>query len=132
MAAKYQRDWIERVHWLAVRVVNIVRKLPRDPAGFQMAAQLARSGPSVALNLEEAKASLTQPETLRMTAIARKESTETRRALMIVRDSELLPVEERQELAALIAEYTEVVAMLTAGTKRLQAAIKLKQQKKAA
>lgn len=123
MAAIYGEDWIERTHRYAVRVLKVANKLPRTPVGFHLAGQVARSAPSIPFNLEEAKAALTEPDTLNKTGIARKESVETRRALLVIRDVELLPAVEHPEVASLIVEGTEIVAMLTSGTKRLQARI---------
>jgi four helix bundle protein len=118
-----ETGWIERSHRFAVRVVKLANKLPKAPAGWSMANQIVRSGPSIVMNLEEAKAALTLPDTLHKTGIARKEACETRRALLIIQDAELLP-SQQPELTHLIAEATELIAMFTAGTKRLQSRIK--------
>ena len=123
MGRVYGEDWIERTHRYAVRVLKVANRLPRTPVGFHLAGQVARSGPSIPFNLEEAKAALTEPDTLNKTGIARKESVETRRALLVIRDVELLPATDHAELTSLIAAGTEIVAMLTSGTKRLQARI---------
>jgi four helix bundle protein len=105
----------------------MANKLPRNAAGFTIAGQITRSSTSIPFNLEEAKSAQTEPDTLNKTVIARKETAETRRALMIIRDVPLLPASESKELTELIGEAHELVAMLTVGTKRLQARI---QQKK--
>jgi four helix bundle protein len=73
--------------------------------------------PSVVVNLEEAKGALTRPDTLHKTGIARREARETLRWLFLIRDAELIPA---AKLESLIAEVDELVAMLTAGSKRLQ------------
>ncbi len=69
------------------------------------------------MNLEEAKGALTRPDTLHKTGISRREARETLRWLLLIRDAALLPPEK---LESLIMETDELVAMLTAGTKRLQ------------
>jgi four helix bundle protein len=117
MPKEYERDWIERAHWFAVRVLKLAAKLPRNPPGWSMAGQICRSAPSVPFNMEEAKAALTLADTLTKTGTARKECAETRRALLLIRDSELLPT--TPELTFLIAEGTELTAMLSSGAKRL-------------
>ena len=117
MPKQYERDWMDRAHWFAVRVLKLAGKLPRTPPGWSMAGQVCRSAPAVPFNMEEAKAALTLPDTLTKTGIARKECDETRRALLIIRDSELLP--RSTELEYLITEGTELTAMLSSGTKRL-------------
>ena len=123
MGKEYGSDWIERAHWFAVRVLRLANKLPRTPVGLAVADQISRSVQGISYNLEEAKAALTEPDTLNKTAYAKKESYETRRALMLIRDVPLLPPSEATELEALVEEGGEFVAMLTTGTKRLQAHI---------
>ncbi len=118
-----ETGWIDRSHKFAVRVVKLANKLPKTPAGWSMANPVTRSGPSIVMNLEEAKAALTLPDTLHKTGIARKEACETRRALLIIQDAELLP-SHQHELTHLITEATELIAMFTAGTKRLQSRIR--------
>jgi four helix bundle protein len=119
----YDGSWIDRSHDFAVRVLRIADKLPRTAAGFTVGGQIARSSTSIPFNLEEAKCAQTEPDTLNKTVIARKEAAETRRALMVIRDVPLLPASQGQELSDLITESHELVAMLTAGTMRLQARI---------
>ena len=120
MGKEYESDWVERAHWFAVRVLRLANKVPRTPVGLAVADQISRSVLGISYNLEEARAALTEPDTLNKTAYAKKESYETRRALMLIRDVSLLPPSESAELAALIDEGGAFVAMLTAGTKRLQ------------
>jgi four helix bundle protein len=110
-------DWVERSHRFAVRIIKMAGHLPRTPAGRSIAGQIVRSAPSVVVNLEEAKGALTHPDTLHKTGIARKEARETLRWLLLIRDAELLP---SSRLEPLIVEGDQLVAMLTAGTKRLQ------------
>jgi four helix bundle protein len=110
-------DWIERAHGLAVRVIKMAGNLPATPAGRSIAHQVVRSAPSVVVNLEEAKGALTAPDTLHKTGIARKEARETWRWLLFIRDAELISA---TRLAPLIDEADQLVAMLTAGSKRLQ------------
>jgi four helix bundle protein len=110
-------DWIERTHQFAVRIIKMAAHLPSTQAGKSIAGQIVRSAPSVVMNLEEAKGALTQPDTLHKTGIARREARETLRWLLLIRDTELLPA---AKLEWLIGEADEIVAMLTAGTKRLQ------------
>lgn len=60
---------------------------------------------------------LTAPDTLHKTGIARKEARETLRRLLLIRDAELI---QSAKLEPLIDEADQLVAMLTAGSKRLQ------------
>jgi len=125
----YEGNWIDRSHEFAVRVLRITNKLPRTAAGFTIAGQITRSSTSIPFNLEEAKSAQTEPDTLNKTVIARKEAAETRRALLVIRDVPLLPPTESDELTYLIKESHELVAMLTVGTKRLEARIAQKKRR---
>jgi four helix bundle protein len=117
LVGDHRSDWIDRAHQLAVRVIKMAGHLPRTPAGRVIASQIVRCAPSIVMNLEEAKGALTQPDTLHKTGIARRENRETLRWLLLIRDAALLPPEK---LESLIIEADEMVAMLTAGAKRLQ------------
>ena len=110
-------DWIERTYLFAVRVIKMAEHLPRTASGRAIANQIVRSAPSIVMNLEEAKGALTQPDTLHKTGISRREARETLRWLLLIRDAEILPA---SKLGSLIQEADELVAMLTAGCKRLQ------------
>ena len=112
-----REDWIGRAHRFAVAVLRLVDKLPKTNAGRAMGFQLAKSGPSVVHNLEEAKGTATVPDRYNKTVTARKEARECRRSLLIVRDARLLAGDE---LDWAVVEAGELVAMTTAGSKRLE------------
>jgi four helix bundle protein len=112
-----REDWIERAHWFAVAVLQLVDELPRSIGGNAMGYQMAKSGPSIVHNMEEAKGASTAADTYNKTVIARKEARECRRSLLLVRDAGLLSAKRCQWE---IQEATEFVAMLTAGSKRLE------------
>jgi four helix bundle protein len=116
-AVRGKEDWIERAHRFAVAVLRIVNKLPATTAGRAMGYQLAKSGPSVVRNLEEAKGAATVPDRYNKTVTARKESRECRRSLLIVRGADIL---KGNDLDWAVGEAGELVAMLTSGAKRLE------------
>ena len=82
-----------------------------------MAFQLAKSGPSVVHNLEEAKGAASARDRYNKTVIARKEARECRRSLLLLRDAALLA---GADLDWSIGEAGELVAMITSGAKRLE------------
>jgi four helix bundle protein len=116
LVGDHRSDWIDRAHQLAVRVIKMAGHLPRTPTGRAIASQIVRCAPSIVMNLE-AKGALIQPDTLHKTGVVRREARETLRWLLLIRDAALLPPEK---LESLIIEADEMVAMLTAGAKRLQ------------
>ena len=106
------------MHRFAVRVIKMSDHLPRNRmAGQILGRQVVRSSTSIVANLEEAQASLTKRESVHRTGVARKESKETLRWLLLIRDAELLPA---NRLHQLIDEAQQITAMLTAGLKRFR------------
>jgi four helix bundle protein len=55
-------DIRERTKKFAVRVISLVKKLPKDVAGYKLGDQLIRSGTSIGANMEEADASPTRKD----------------------------------------------------------------------
>ena len=95
---------------LAVRILRLVRALPRDVGGMVVARQLARSGTSVGANVEEAQGAQSQADFARRMNIARAEAKETLYWLRLLAESGMLP---RRRLEAIIAEADQLVRILT-------------------
>jgi len=101
----------------AVRILKLVRALPRDVGGQVVARQLARSGTSVGANVEEAQASASKADFARRMNIARAEAKETLYWLRVLTESGMLP---RPRLGALTSEADELVRILTTIVKTSQ------------
>jgi four helix bundle protein len=99
----------------ALRILKVVRALPRDAGGQVIARQIARSGTSVGANVEEAQGSQTKREFARRMSIARSEALETRYWLRLTADAGLIP---RRRLELLIEEADELVRVLVTIVKR--------------
>lgn len=52
---KKKVDILERTYKFALRIVKLVRRLPKETAGFELGRQLIKSGTSIAANVEEAQ-----------------------------------------------------------------------------
>jgi len=104
-------DIYDRTYRFGVRILSLVKAMPRDVAGQVLARQLARSGTGIGSNLEEAQAACSKREFARKVNIARIEARETHYWLRLARDAEVLP---GQRLAEIIQEAGEIVAILTA------------------
>ncbi|HVT81697.1 MAG TPA: four helix bundle protein [Phycisphaerae bacterium] len=117
LAAPGREEWIERAHRFGVAVLKIVNRLPNSIGGRAMGFQMAKSGPSVAHNLEEAKGAATVPDRYNKTVIARKEARKCHRSLELVRHAAILA---GPGVEWAIGESGELVAMLTAGSKRME------------
>lgn len=83
-------DIRERSKKFAIRIVNLVKKFPRDIPGRELGRQLIRSGTSIGANLEEADAASSRKDFLYKVAISYKEAKETRYWLEVILNSKLL------------------------------------------
>ena len=95
----------------AVRILRLVRALPRDLASQVVIRQLARSGTSIGANVEEAQGSQSRREFARRMNIARSEARETPYWLRLLAETELVP---RPRLDAITREAEEIVRILVA------------------
>ena len=100
----------ERSFAFAVRVLRLVRALPRDTGGQVVVHQLARSGTSVGANVEEAQASHPKVDFARRINIAWAEAKETLYWLRLLAETEMLP---QPRLQPLLTEADELVRILT-------------------
>jgi len=115
MGARDKPDINEHTFEFALRILKLVRALPRDVAGQIVARQVGRSGTGVGSNVEEAQGAHTKKEFAQKMNIARKEALETRYWLRLIGESGTMP---RERLAELLQESDELVRILTAIVKR--------------
>ena len=102
-------DLCERTFKFGVRITKMVRRLPRDVAGYEIGRQVLRSGTSVGANTEEADAAESTEDFLHKLKIALKEAQETRLWLRTITESELL---SDKEVGALLQEIGELIKIL--------------------
>ena len=112
-----RHELLERLTDFAVRIILLVRTLPRDAAGWTVGRQIVRSGTSIVSNVEEAFGTATRPDFLSKYVIARKEARETLRWLIIVDRAKLVP---HDALESLMTEANEIVAILTRSVMTIQ------------
>jgi len=67
-------DIKKRTFLFAVRIVQLVGRLPRTVAGIEIGRQLIRSGTSVGSNVEEADGAVSRKDFVNHTRIARKKA----------------------------------------------------------
>ena len=80
----------ERAYEFAIDIINLVRKLSKDTAGFVVGRQLLRSGTSIGANVEEATGAFSKDDFTFKMNIALKEARETNYWLRLVRDSGIM------------------------------------------
>lgn len=96
---------------LAVRVIRLVRALPKDFVGKHIGNQLLKSGTSGGTNYEEARGSESNADFIHKLKIALKELRESIFWLNVIEKAELIPApklknihQEFEELANIIAQ----------------------------
>lgn len=112
------REIKERTFEFACRVIRLHRHVSKAcPSSRDLCRQLLRSATSVGANLEEAHAGQSKADFIAKASIALKEARETLYWLRLLSATE----ETLQaKLAPLVSEANEVVAVLTAITKKAQ------------
>ncbi|MFH1748937.1 MAG: four helix bundle protein [Planctomycetota bacterium] len=101
----------ERSFAFAVRIIRLVRALPRDISGHVVSRQIARCGTSIGANVEEAQAAQSKADFARRMNIARAEAKETLYWLRLLAESEMIG---RSRIEELTTEADELVRILTA------------------
>jgi len=114
MASRSNRDVPfdikKRTFLFAVRIVQLVGRLPRTVAGIEIGRQLIRAGTSVGSNVEEADGAVSRKDFVNHTRIARKEARESRFWLTLIDAADLL---RDPEVAALVQEADELARILS-------------------
>jgi four helix bundle protein len=92
-----------------MRITKMVRRLPKDVAGYEIGRQVLRSGTSVGANMEEADGAESTADFIHKMKIALKEAQETRFWLRIIRESGLMV---EKELEGLVQECVELIKII--------------------
>jgi len=106
-------DIRQRTKKFAIRIVNLVKKFPKDIAGQEIGRQIIRSGTSVGANLEEADAASSRKDFVYKVNISYKETRETRYWLEIVIEAKLFNhqanIEEAEELRSEAEQLSKIL-----------------------
>src|SRR5438552_2361148 len=87
----------------------------RNAREYVLSKQLLRSGTSIGANVEEATAGQSRGDFLSKMAIASKEARETRYWLLLIKESRIVEVDVRDELA----HVDELIRILTSIVKTM-------------
>jgi len=107
-------DLDERVYEFVLRVIKLVRSLPRETVGREMGRQLLRAVTSIAANIEEARGGFSKSDFTFKMNTAFKEARETNLWLRIIRDSKLV---SSTRMANIIRESEEIRNILGASVR---------------
>ncbi|HQP91117.1 MAG TPA: four helix bundle protein [Candidatus Omnitrophota bacterium] len=105
-----KKDITERTYNFSLRIIKIVRVLPKETSGFVLGKQLIASGTSIAANIEEAQGAFSKEDFIYKMQTAYKEALETNLWLRLIRDSQLI---NNIEIESLIGESVELRKILS-------------------
>jgi four helix bundle protein len=110
-------DIAERLLGLAVQVVAMTARLPKDPAGRHVVSQLVRCATGGGANYEEARAAESREDFIHKVGVAAKELRETIYWLEFIQRAGWTG----RDLGALIREAEELAAILGASARTARA-----------
>jgi len=111
-------DILPRSKAFALRVIGLVRTLPREPAAEHLGKQLLRSATSVGANLHEADMAETRRDFCNKVNIAQKEAAEAAYWISLFRESALLRGAKGNEVEAEAVEIRKVCRQIVLATRR--------------
>jgi len=112
-----REEMYERTMQFSVRVVRMVKAMPRDIAEDVIARQLTKSATSIGANYREACHGKSPADFDAKLKICEGEADETLYWLQLLVNTDIMPAARMQ---AFIDEAREFVAMFTAGTRTSQ------------
>ncbi|MBI5058076.1 MAG: four helix bundle protein [Nitrospirae bacterium] len=111
---KQENDLSKRLYNFALKIVLLVRTLPKEIAAHEIGRQLIRSGTSITANYEEAKGAFSKDDFTYKLNTAFKEARETNLWLRLLNDSKIMKDEQLNEV---IKESEEIRNILGKGVK---------------
>ena len=108
----------DKSYSFALKVIGLSRWLFQIKKEYVLGRQLLRSGTSIGAQIKEGEFALTRREFLSKMSIALREANETVYWLNLLRDSDIISLDQFKEMQGLCAE---LVAMLAATVKTLKA-----------
>ncbi len=107
-------DLSKRLYDFALKIVLLVRGLPKEVAAYEIGRQLLKAGTSIAANHEEARGGFSKDDFIYKINTAFKEAKEANFWLRLLRDSKIVSEEHVEEL---INESKEIRNILGASVK---------------
>jgi four helix bundle protein len=104
----------DRLIDFAVRIIRLVARLPKTPAGKHVSGQILRSGTSPAPNYGEARGAESRADFIHKMGVVLKELNETAIWLKIIERSEVLP---RELMVDIIQENVALSKIFTSSLK---------------
>lgn len=109
-----ERELLQQTKQFALRIFKVVGALPQTIHGKAVAAQLIRSGTSVAANYRAACRAASKPEFVARLGVVEEEADETAFWLELIVETELLGA---AKVRSLLTEANEIVAIIASSKK---------------
>ncbi len=93
-----ETDLNKRLYNFALKIVLLVRSLPKELAAHEIGRQLLKAGTSTAANYEEARGGFSKEDFIYKVNTAFKEAKETNFWLRLLRDSRIVKEDQVKEL----------------------------------
>jgi four helix bundle protein len=109
-----ERELLQRTKQFALRIFKLVGVLPQTIQGRAVAAQLIRSGTSVAANYRAACRARSKPEFIAKLGVVEEEADESAFWLELIMETNLLSA---SKVEPLLSEASEIVAIMASSKK---------------
>ena len=109
-----ERELLARTKQFALRIFTLVGALPKTIQGRAVAAQLIRSGTSVAANYRAACRARSKPEFIAKLGVVEEEADESAFWLKLIMETNLLSASKMEPL---LSEASEIVAIMASSKK---------------
>ena|SRR5260221_13966299 len=107
------KDIHQRIYNFVIRVLKLLKELPRSPENIIIIAQITRSVTSIGANDKEADGTITRNDFVHKYSIVRKEAKETDYWLNIIADTHPTLKARMKDLIAEGVEIIKIVSVIT-------------------
>ena len=113
-------DIHERIYQFVIRVINLVKQLPKTPENIILIEQITESVTSMGANDQEADGTDSRRDFIAKYTIVRKESKETNYWLRVIADTNPMFKFRMQDLMQEGKEIVKIVSTIILNSKRKQ------------
>jgi len=108
--SKFKKDFKNRLYKFAIKLVELIDKLPKDRVGFRIGDQLLRSGTSILGNYIEAESSSSKKDFLNSFNTSLKSANESKLWVSLLRDTKRISSEDAEWFLKELAEFANIFA----------------------
>lgn len=112
------RDIHERIYKFVIRVLNLIKYIPKTPENIVLIGQIIRSATSMGANDQEADGTISRKDFVAKYSIVRKEGKETNYWLKIISDTNPKLKSRMNDLINESEELIKIVSSIIFKTKR--------------